>query len=187
MDIRFTEKSGGWVKGTIDEFSFAAKVFDKPSKYGIHNGRVSKLRIWNAKDETTLNYDRGWDIRPQSSIARVTLNELVSFLEKCAKENIWEITPISNGKGAHTVREQLEMISHDSNLTPDQKKAISYGASVIAFLEGQVKDLEQQMLGMRTIEEVHQIIAAKEAGLDVEIEYHDPDNPPDPYVFKPTW
>lgn len=61
-----------WVKGKVGSYVFEAKLFDDSSTFGINNGRVSKLSIYN--DEKRLkdgffpacivNYDRGWDIRP---------------------------------------------------------------------------------------------------------------------------
>lgn len=39
----------GWVKGEIGEYRFSAKVFDLPSKYGVHGGRVSKLSVYDQK------------------------------------------------------------------------------------------------------------------------------------------
>ena len=40
-----------------------AKVYDEGSKYGINEGRISKLTI-KIEGVTTLCYDRGWDIEP---------------------------------------------------------------------------------------------------------------------------
>ena len=37
-----------WESGTLvgTDFYWEAKVYDKPSKYGINGGRVSKLHVW---------------------------------------------------------------------------------------------------------------------------------------------
>lgn len=61
-----------WVSGKVGGYVFEAKLFDDSSTFGINNGRVSKLSIYD--DSTRLskgffascivNYDRGWDIRP---------------------------------------------------------------------------------------------------------------------------
>ena len=40
------------------------KHYDEPSEFGINGGRISKLMI-KVNDKVTLNYDRGWDVRPQ--------------------------------------------------------------------------------------------------------------------------
>ena len=34
-----------WIDGVIGSFYFEAKVFDEPSRFGISNGRISKLVI----------------------------------------------------------------------------------------------------------------------------------------------
>ena len=65
-----------WEHGTfiIDdiEFIYDAKVFDKGSRFGINNGRISKLSVWKgvseelcSLDNLIINYDRDWDIRPR--------------------------------------------------------------------------------------------------------------------------
>lgn len=73
MNAQFTKfnKTSNWVEGTVDKYIFQAKLFDEGSIYGINNGRVSKLMIWDEKirwekqnifDACIMNYDRGWDI-----------------------------------------------------------------------------------------------------------------------------
>lgn len=56
-----------WVNGTVDRFTFEAKLFDNPSCFGINDGRVSKLNIANAMGRWVVNYDRGWDIKPAAA------------------------------------------------------------------------------------------------------------------------
>lgn len=80
MKVEFKDFSddSNWVSGLVDdgEYSFSAKLFDKPSEYGIRQdgfeGRVSKLFI-SRGDTCTIgfencicNYDRGWDILPKN-------------------------------------------------------------------------------------------------------------------------
>lgn len=65
-----------WKKGRMNlpspenegeiSFSWEAKVYDLPSKYGINGGRVSKLYIVTDNNHCICNYDRGWDIKPAS-------------------------------------------------------------------------------------------------------------------------
>ena len=43
-----------------------AKVYDEGSEYGINEGRISKLTI-KIDGETTLCYERGWDIEPDEN------------------------------------------------------------------------------------------------------------------------
>ena len=58
-----------WTNGTINGFDYAVKHFQEGSRFGINNGRISKLCI--GKDGKTYgNYDRGWDIRPTEPVAK---------------------------------------------------------------------------------------------------------------------
>ena len=43
-----------WVKGTVETYCFEAKLFDDSSTFGIDNGRVSKLSIWDEKIRNKL-------------------------------------------------------------------------------------------------------------------------------------
>lgn len=67
-----------WEDGRIvvngEVYYYEAKVYDKPSKHGIRNGRVSKLVVWKPKDvpddavytaRSILSYSREW-IEPGS-------------------------------------------------------------------------------------------------------------------------
>lgn len=74
-----------WKKGSvvIDGilFLYNAKVYEEGSKYGINNGRISKLSVvsdiynegWEWEN-AIINYDRGWDIRPETDLAKKVLN-----------------------------------------------------------------------------------------------------------------
>lgn len=58
-----------WVRGTLNqhsEYTFDAKVYDQPSKFGIEQGRVSKLMVRDHTNEIVINYDRGWDTTPSN-------------------------------------------------------------------------------------------------------------------------
>lgn len=51
-----------WEEGEYKDYKYQAKVYDKGSHFGINNGRVSKLWIYNVKTgEVLYNYDRGLD------------------------------------------------------------------------------------------------------------------------------
>ena len=75
MKTRITEKTqnGNWTSGTVKlangrTFRFQVKSFDEPSEFGIDGGRVSKLWVVTAtRLVTAVNYDRGWDVKPQTS------------------------------------------------------------------------------------------------------------------------
>lgn len=75
-----------WEDGTIIidniELKYSAKVFDESSKeYGINGGRISKLQVvngdnWSFKN-TIINYDRGWDIKPGTELAKKALEKIL--------------------------------------------------------------------------------------------------------------
>lgn len=78
-----------WREGTVEDHHFQAAVYDEPSVYGINEGRISKLMVWDeAKRQgrrsyfrtTLMNYDRGWDIEPEAQ-HKALIDELVSYLE----------------------------------------------------------------------------------------------------------
>jgi len=65
-----------WREGVIDGFRYCAKVYDRPSRFGINDGRVSKLTITrngNNWDQATFNYDRGldFDFGPASVVEKI--------------------------------------------------------------------------------------------------------------------
>lgn len=79
-----------WEDGSfiIDDikFLYSAKVFDVGSEFGINNGRISKLQVvkdigedsWTW-DNTIINYDRGWDIRPRAGIEKKALQYVLDL------------------------------------------------------------------------------------------------------------
>lgn len=74
-------KESGWIDGKIDDFRFQAKVYDIGSKFGINSGRVSKLAIWDHQRHNVTNYDRGWDVKPDSAEQKDILQALLKYLE----------------------------------------------------------------------------------------------------------
>lgn len=78
-----------WWEGTIEGYHFQAAVYDEPSVYGINQGRISKLMVWDeAKRQryrnifraALMNYDRGWDIKPKAE-HKAMIDDLISYLE----------------------------------------------------------------------------------------------------------
>jgi hypothetical protein len=72
----YWDEESNWVhikknqmKGDRLVLECCAKVFSEPSSFGINNGRISKLQIWEHSDypnptinhRTFYNYDRGLD------------------------------------------------------------------------------------------------------------------------------
>ena len=79
MTAKFTkfDNSSNWVDGEVGKYKFQAKLFDTPSDYGINDGRVSKLCIWDDDvrlqkfdilEASVVNFDRGWDIEPTEEV-----------------------------------------------------------------------------------------------------------------------
>ena len=79
-----------WESGSFEingvEYKYEAKVYDVGSKYGINNGRISKLKVVNdigpnswTWDNTVINYDRGWDIRPEMKLDKMALQYILDL------------------------------------------------------------------------------------------------------------
>lgn len=85
--IRIIKESyDNWEVDTITyngkDYHYEAKVFDECSDYGINKGRISKLHITrDGKD--VVNYDRGWDIKPQD---KDTIKVFKMILDKYPEE-----------------------------------------------------------------------------------------------------
>lgn len=62
--------------GKTNGYRYVIKHFENGSEYGINGGRISKLWIGN-DGQTVANYDRGWDIYPETEEAIKLLDELV--------------------------------------------------------------------------------------------------------------
>jgi hypothetical protein len=86
MKAEFTEfnNDSPWVEGKVENYKFEAKIFDEGSEWGIEGGRVSKLTIANENDEWLVNYDRGWDIKPEEKYIEY-YNAVMDLLENAPK------------------------------------------------------------------------------------------------------
>ena len=82
----------GWVEGNIvvqnedyqwlSGYSFSAKVYDTPSRYGINNGRISKLYVRDVSTITeVIGYDRGWYCEPQHPQEKAVLGALLTIFD----------------------------------------------------------------------------------------------------------
>lgn len=65
-----------WNNGTIDGCEYWVKSYDEPSIYGIEEGRISKLTVKRDGYEI-INYDRGWDLEPQTDEDRTILEKIM--------------------------------------------------------------------------------------------------------------
>ena len=81
-----------WITAEIEGRWVEAKVFAKPSTFGINDGRVSKLTIGktdvrdrhsNFLEQMAYNYDRGLDF---DDLPPGVLNRIVGALEDYVKE-----------------------------------------------------------------------------------------------------
>lgn len=86
MNVRFTSfpMDSNWVEGVAGEYSFSAKLFDEPSVFGIDEGRVSKLSIWETGGSpwnSIVSYDRGWDVLPATDDEKNVYQAVLEFLE----------------------------------------------------------------------------------------------------------
>jgi hypothetical protein len=79
---------GNWLKGTIEEYRFTAKVFNEASEFGIKHGNVSKLFIGNDR-LTIASYDRGWIKRPTRKY-KEHYDTVMKFLEGFRWETVGE-------------------------------------------------------------------------------------------------
>lgn len=89
MKITIWKLDYPWLEGTIEGYRFQAAVYNEPSEYGINEGRISKLMVWDEAQRqqyqnifraALMNYDRGWDNKPKSE-HKAMINDLISYLE----------------------------------------------------------------------------------------------------------
>ena len=58
--------------GSVIAVNYILKKYDEPSKFGINNGKISKLQL-KQNGEIVATYDRGWDICPTTKEAEIAL------------------------------------------------------------------------------------------------------------------
>lgn len=92
MQIIKEHDETGWITAIISGRWCQAKVYDKPSKFGINNGRVSKLAIGKINivlkrldffNQIDYNYDRGLDF---DDLPNGILDNIVRQLEELPVE-----------------------------------------------------------------------------------------------------
>ena len=86
------KKGGQWITGTWDGGTWGALVFSEPSEaYGIPEfPHISKLYM-NPKGmpgmrDVVVNYDRGWDVRPNTTELKKGYQEIASAATAAAKK-----------------------------------------------------------------------------------------------------
>ena len=94
LESMTVQMDGRWLRGTINGYEFFALVFQKGSKYGINEGRISKLAVRRKLESLTdvsryiINYDRGWDIEPETEEHKLILDTLVEYFENLPADAI---------------------------------------------------------------------------------------------------
>ena len=80
---------GVWLLGTIDRYVFEAKVCDEDSVFGIDDGRVIKLFVYNKhRGQELISYEWGWDKYPQKAEDEDVLDALLLFCSSLPKQDI---------------------------------------------------------------------------------------------------
>lgn len=86
------EIESGWTIGYIryngKDYGFGMKNFIEPSVFGINKGCISKLTIVDGKSDGKIlvNYDRGWDIKPQTESVKKVYRALLSRFNRSMPE-----------------------------------------------------------------------------------------------------
>ena len=87
--LRITKREGratggNWVHGTIAGHSFDALVFAEHAEsesFELAQSRISKLHITHeVTNRTVASFDRGWDIAPNSEMAKAIIDVLAAGL-----------------------------------------------------------------------------------------------------------
>ena len=77
-----------WIHGkfiTMEGYRFVAKNYDQPSSHGINHGTISKLQIRH-HNKIVANYDRCWDIKPNTPKAREALSKIMDYFDDRTKK-----------------------------------------------------------------------------------------------------
>lgn len=86
-----TSAGGAWMQGTIGEHRFDALVFPEhaeQSDYELDDSRISKLWVQRISDRATVaNFDRGWDVRPTTPVAKQIVDLLAAGLAETVYAN----------------------------------------------------------------------------------------------------
>lgn len=82
-------EDGIWLLGTVDDYSFWAKVCDEASGFGIDCGRVVKLHICSKNNSGEIAaFERGWDKYPTSRHKGLT-QAVIRFCESLPEQDVW--------------------------------------------------------------------------------------------------
>ena len=88
---RRTSCGGSWVVGTIAGHRFDALVFPEHAEspdFELDDSRISKLWLKHLDTQTTVaNFDRGWDVRPGTELAKAIVDLLAAGLAETIYAN----------------------------------------------------------------------------------------------------
>ena len=87
LELKNASKDPTWITGKVNvddkSYDVQAKVYMEDSNFGIDNGKISKLIVYNPKDNTTIiDYDRRWNKKPDDKSSEDLYNYLISELYK---------------------------------------------------------------------------------------------------------
>ena len=82
--VKIMNHDGAWTnaKARAEKriFHVCVKHFEDPRKFGINNGRISKLWICEEGEiEPCVSFDRGWDVKPKTKAAKAVYNEILAM------------------------------------------------------------------------------------------------------------
>jgi len=80
--------AGTWAIGTVSGHRFDALVFPAHAEhpdYELGTSRISKLWLKELGGGTVANFDRGWDVRPKTTLATA----IVDFLAVGLAEHVY--------------------------------------------------------------------------------------------------
>lgn len=110
--VNWKRSGHGWTVGEVTykgkTYRFEMKNFLEPSTFGIENGCISKLFVTKpgfpgadpnhtVYGSVTMNYDRGWDVKPKTADEKAILKALLDRFnngmspadEKMYRQYVW--------------------------------------------------------------------------------------------------
>ena len=76
---------GNRYDGEVDGYFVQVQVFSEPSRYGIGEGKISRLQIYpdctSGFSRCLVNYDRGWDGGPPKGPLRTIVEKVIHHFD----------------------------------------------------------------------------------------------------------
>lgn len=99
LKLKNASKDPTWITGKVNvddkSYDVQAKVYMEDSNFGIDNGKISKLIVYNPKDNTTIiDYDRRWNKKPDDKSSEDLYNYLISELYKFRDNHPYNVNNI---------------------------------------------------------------------------------------------